>query len=283
MSEPKITIITATYNLIANGREETFKQCVESVHNQTYKNFEHIIIDGASTDGTLNLIKEYENKGWIKSFSEPDSGIYDAMNKGLAKASGDYIAFLNSDDFYDNNTGFAGVIETFKNNLDADYVYSAYHLLRTNGSAKLCPPKLRRVICRMPICHQTMFTKTEILRKFGGFDLQYKLAADYDFILKLALQNYKPAICPITFTSFRDGGASSQYKEKSDKEVLKILQQCYQMSEKEAKFSIRNKTLPLKYMPRIKTLSNYLTCKDFLSYYFKSLVKTAENLLTKNQ
>ena len=282
MSNPKITIVTATYNLIANGRKETFKQCVESVHNQTYKNFEHLIIDGASTDGTLDLIKEYENKGWIKSFSEPDKGIYDAMNKGLAKASGDYIAFLNSDDFYDNNAGFAGVIETFKNNPDADYVCSAYHLLKTNGVSKLCSPKLYRVICRMPICHQTMFTKTEILKKFGGFDLQYKLAADYDFILKLALLNYKPAVCPVIFTTFREGGASCQYEEKSNQEVLKILQQNYLMTEKEAKFSIRNKTLPLKYMPRVKTLSNYLTYKDYLFYYFKSLVKTVENLFTKD-
>lgn len=184
--------------------------------------------------------------------------------------------------FIINPDGFAGVVETFRANPDADYVCSAYRLLKENGSFKLCSPKLYRVICRMPICHQTMFTKTEVLKEFGGFSPEYKLAADYDFVLKLALQNRKPAISPIDFTTFREGGASCQYKEKSDNEVLKILQQCYHMTEKEAKFSMNNKTLPLKYLPRVKALSNYLTGKDFLFYSLKSLIKTAASLFTKN-
>jgi len=80
---PLVTIVTITFNLIKAGREKTFRQCLESVHNGTYKNVEHIVIDGASKDGTLDLIKEYANKGWVKYISEPDSGIYDAMNKGV--------------------------------------------------------------------------------------------------------------------------------------------------------------------------------------------------------
>ena len=74
---PPITVITATYNLIKNGRKEFFKQCLESVHNQTYPNIEHLIIDGASSDGTVEMLQEYADKGWIKYISEPDSGIYD--------------------------------------------------------------------------------------------------------------------------------------------------------------------------------------------------------------
>ena len=100
MKKPKVTVITATYNLIKNGREKSFRQCVESVHHQTYKNIEHLIIDGASTDGTLELIAEYEKKGWLRCVSEPDKGMADAMNKGIQKASGEYVIILISDDYY---------------------------------------------------------------------------------------------------------------------------------------------------------------------------------------
>ncbi len=92
---PKVTIVTITYNLIKAGRTDSFKQAVESVHRQNYDNIEHIIIDGASTDGSKELIEEYVKKKWVICFSEPDKGIYDAMNKGIQKASGEYIAFLN--------------------------------------------------------------------------------------------------------------------------------------------------------------------------------------------
>ena len=92
---PKVTIVTVVYNLIENGREQYFRQCLESVHKQLYQNIEHIVIDGASNDGTIDLLEEYNKKGWIKYYSEPDTGIYDAMNKGIEKATGKYIVFLN--------------------------------------------------------------------------------------------------------------------------------------------------------------------------------------------
>ena len=95
---PKVTIVTITYNLIKAGRTDSFKQAVESVHRQNYDNIEHIIIDGASTDGSKELIEEYVKKKWVICFSEPDKGIYDAMNKGLQKATGDYVWFINAGD-----------------------------------------------------------------------------------------------------------------------------------------------------------------------------------------
>ena len=104
MINPVVTIITITYNLIKDGREAYFRECVESVHNQCYGNFEHIIIDGASDDGTIDLLNEYAQKGWIKYYSEPDNGIYNAMNKGIEKANGKYIVFLNSDDYFSSVT-----------------------------------------------------------------------------------------------------------------------------------------------------------------------------------
>ena len=112
-SIPLVTVITVTYNLIKGKREKFIIQCLESVHNQRYSNIEHIVIDGASDDGTLPLLKKYESLGWIKLFSEPDTGIYDAMNKGILKANGKYVSILNSDDFFHNPEGIAISVKVF--------------------------------------------------------------------------------------------------------------------------------------------------------------------------
>ena len=96
---PKITIITVIHNLIKNHREHTFKACVDSVYAQNKGQIEHLVIDGGSTDGSLQILEEYKSKGWIKYISEADNGIYDAMNKGIRLAQGEYVWFVNSDDY----------------------------------------------------------------------------------------------------------------------------------------------------------------------------------------
>ena len=94
MSDPiDISIITASYNLLKSGRKEKIIRCLESIHAQKNVKYEHLIIDGASTDGTLEFLSPYEKKGWIKIYSEPDKGIYDAFNKGIDKALGKYVCY----------------------------------------------------------------------------------------------------------------------------------------------------------------------------------------------
>jgi glycosyltransferase involved in cell wall biosynthesis len=110
----KVTVITVSYNLIENDREETFNDCLKSVHSQTHKNIEHIVIDGASTDGTIDLIKKYADKGWITYLSEPDRGVYDAMTKGVNLAKGEYIYFLNTDDKFFDDLVVEDVLKVFK-------------------------------------------------------------------------------------------------------------------------------------------------------------------------
>ena len=131
-SIPLVTVITATYNLIKSKREKFIIQCLESVHNQHYSNIEHIVIDGASDDGTLPLLKKYESLGWIKLFSEPDTGIYDAMNKGILKANGKYVSILNSDDFFHDPEGIAISVRLLEEN-DADYSYADARVLKKLG------------------------------------------------------------------------------------------------------------------------------------------------------
>ncbi len=198
-----VTVVTVTYNLINAGRKETFLQAVQSVRNQNYPHIQHLIIDGASNDGTIELIKELG----LEYFSEPDSGIYDAMNKGIKHAKGKYIALLNSDDFYHDNRMVEKCVHSLEEN-NLDFVCSnMYHLNEEKPEENYTLyADFSNIFKLMPFGHPTLFCKTEILRRYS-FDLQYKIAADYDFVFKLFLHGYKGIALPYTFTTFRIGGA----------------------------------------------------------------------------
>ena len=174
MNYPIISVVTVSYNTVA-----TIEQTILSVINQTYPNIEYIIIDGGSTDGTIEIIKKYENRihFWI---SEPDNGIYDAMNKGIDKATGQWINFMNAGDcFHDNK-----VLESLfgENNYDnCIAIYGNTNLVK-NGLfvGRFLNNPFWKV--RYPFrtgqgfCHQSLFTKTSLVKKLR-FDLSYKYAA----------------------------------------------------------------------------------------------------------
>lgn len=202
--KPLVTIVTITFNLIKADRKKFFRQCLESVHNQTFKNIEHIIIDGASTDGTIDLIKEYAEKGWITYISEPDSGIYNAMNKGIKLAKGKYIAFLHSDDYYHNSDAVSLSIEALEKE-SADFSYANYIEI-DNEKKRIMKGYLETFLHTMPFGHPTMFTKTSVLRTENGFNEKYKIAADYDLIIRLILKDYRFVYIDNEIMSFRLGG-----------------------------------------------------------------------------
>ena len=207
---PLVTVVTVTYNLVKNNRAAGFHQCVNSVQAQDYPNIEHLIIDGASSDGTLDIIREYEQKGWLRCHSEPDKGIYDAMNKGIRLAKGKYIAFLNSDDLWHGPEGVSRTV----NILEA-----------TRGDISCAPAKIATeegvfthywgampaiFFSRITFNHQTSFTRTELMRELGGFDAErYRIVADYDFITRALMRGAKPVYVPHCFTTFKVGGISS--------------------------------------------------------------------------
>ena len=122
-ANPDVTVVTVCFNPLKDGRRELFARNLDSVQNQTGVTVEHVIIDGASTDGTLEFLSKYENKCYdIRILSKPDSGIYDAMNRGIALAKGKYVTFLNTDDSYHRNDGLALSV---KASLERPYAFSA--------------------------------------------------------------------------------------------------------------------------------------------------------------
>lgn len=207
--KPLISIITITYNLIEKHRESYIKQCIESVHQQTYPNIEHIIIDGASTDGTVKLLNEYVEKGWITLYSEPDQGIYDAMNKGIAKAHGTYINFLNSDDYFHNNQGIEFSME-YLMKCEADYSFADTLILQENGKKNFWKGDISKLLIGTHYCHQTMLVKTEVLKSINGFDTSYPVAADSDLMIRLYAKKYKHTYVPFCFLTYRLGGFSGE-------------------------------------------------------------------------
>lgn len=223
----KISIITSVYN-----NKETVAEAIESVLSQTYDNIEYIVIDGGSTDGTVDIINQYRDK--ISIFvSEPDNGIYDGLNKGIALAKGDVIGFLHSDDLYYDNQ----VIEKVAREFDNEHVDSIYgdltyvakvdtsKVIRYWKSGDFSIKKLNRGW--MPP-HPTFFVKRSIYEKAGGFDTSFKIAADYDIILRFLGKNRISTLyIPEILIKMRVGGESNKslknlfQKSKDDLKALK--------------------------------------------------------------
>lgn len=221
-TRPLVTVITVTWNIIRAGRKAFLSECIESVHKQDYPNIEHIIIDGASDDGTLEFLSKYETDGWITCYSEPDKGIYDAMNKGIRRANGKYIAFLNSDDHWHDVTGVSQSVKMLEL-IQADFSYAPRKIINCDGSLNSYEiTSLALLFNRMPFCHQTMFTRTDFIRKLHGFaDDRLRISADYDLVTRLLMAGARPVYVPCCFTSFRLGGASVD-AETVEKELHEI-------------------------------------------------------------
>lgn len=201
----KFSIITVCYNSVA-----TLEQTIQSVIQQKFIDLEYIIIDGGSTDGTLNIIKKYNQyiSRWI---SEPDNGIYDAMNKGIRLSTGDIIAFINSNDWYAEDT--LQKVDTFFQYHDFDWVHGDMMTVRLDGSAYLIKgenPLKKDNITRW-YEHPTVFVKRILFERYGLFDLKYKILADGDFMLRLRMHNIIAGYIPSVLAFFRLGGLSNSF------------------------------------------------------------------------
>jgi glycosyltransferase involved in cell wall biosynthesis len=209
-----VSIITACYN-----SEKTIKDTIESVLNQTYSNIEYIIIDGNSNDETLNIVKSYEEKFKAKGIlfkwiSEPDGGIYDAMNKGIGLASGDFIGILNSDDWYADNAVSEiirlGTIEDFcvisgkKIKVDVNKVE-----IKTFQNKKDVKKYIHKT---MPLNHPATFLHKSVYEKIGYFNTKYSLSADYDLIFRAFIADAKFVFSDEVLVYMRTTGATHQMK-----------------------------------------------------------------------
>lgn len=203
----KISIITVCYN-----SEKNIEQTIRSVLKQGYKNKEYIIIDGGSNDNTKEIIGRYQDKlaYWC---SEPDQGLYDAMNKGIQHSTGDVIAFLNSDDWYENDV--LDKVNEYFLETKADMISGRINAVINDRIflGQTLPGPVEDIRIGMIYPHQALFAKAVIFKNIGGFNLRYKIAADYDWILRAYVKGANILRVKDTFTNCRDGGISSNAYE----------------------------------------------------------------------
>lgn len=209
----KISIITVTYNSAA-----TVRDTMESVLRQDYPDFEYIVMDGGSTDGTMDIVKDMEPRfeGRMKWVSEKDKGMYDAINKGIRMATGDVVGIINSDDFYHRTDIFGIINRTFEENRDIEAIYGDVRFVKPDHLEKTVryysskhwkPWRFRFGF--MP-AHPTFFTYKENFEKYGYYQYDYHIAADYELLIRHLYTHKVPAkYVPVDFMKMRTGGRST--------------------------------------------------------------------------
>jgi glycosyltransferase involved in cell wall biosynthesis len=216
----KLSIVTVCYN-----SDKTIEQTFLSILSQTVLPYEYVIVDGASTDNTLLIIQEYEDKFkekkiLFKYISEKDNGLYDAMNKGLFMAEGEWIHFLNSDDQYASPDVLEKIAPFFNNKYDI--IYGNIILFSEDGIIKVQKPKglPRKYVMYFscPIFQPATFSKTSVLKKFG-FDIKYKNSADYKLWIQLISDNVVLKYVDINVTLFKTGGASTNLSKMNNENI----------------------------------------------------------------
>lgn len=206
----KISIITVTYN-----SESTIRDTLDCIKNQTYNNIEHIIIDGKSKDNTLKIISEYKHK--LTVISEQDTGIYDAMNKGIKISTGEIIGILNSDDFYLDNNIIRNIADIFLSDNELDILFGNLLYVKENNTSKIVRkwisiPYYKNFFENGNVPpHPTLFLRKKVYKDAGLFNLKFKLAADYEFMLRIFKKHsYKSQHLNEYLVKMRLGGESNK-------------------------------------------------------------------------
>lgn len=214
-ANPKVSIVTTVLNAV-----DTIEQTILSVLNQTYKNIEYIVMDGGSTDGTLDIIEKYRDRIAV-IVSEPDKGIADGFNKGIARATGQWIGMINADDWYMQDAVELVMINTYAND---DVCCANLLLIGDNGFKRIKKSKIGWLNYGMYIMHPTCFVRNGVYKAVGGYDPAYKIAMDYDMFLRIKHAGYKIKHIDEHIACMRTFGVSNDVK-KMHAEELAVMKQ----------------------------------------------------------
>lgn len=207
---------------VCKNSEKTIERTIQSVLSQTYNDYEYIIIDGKSTDSTLKIVNSYAKKfnRKLKIISEKDNGIYDAMNKGISIATGEYIGIINSDDYYEVDA-LMNVKKEIDKSLKYQVIYGLCRVLNSRNIEEGVFFSNKNIIDKRPLFHPSTFIKKSVYIDFGLYNCAYKYASDYDYLVKISLTN-SVVFSPVykILSNFTLGGASE--KIESSIETFKI-------------------------------------------------------------
>ena len=211
--QPLVSIVTVCLNSGA-----TIRDTLDSVRQQSYPEIEHIIIDGVSTDNTLQIVEEFSDS--VSSvISEKDRGIYDAMNKGIKAATGDIVYFLNSDDSLCDSDVLTNVVSTFNNNPEIELLYGNAVVVTKDGQYQRKFNWLtKRNLIYSYLCHQVIFTKKSVFNEVGEFDLSYRIVSDFDWLLRVFNAGVKTCYLDMDIANFWGEGQHMSDQSFSDNE-----------------------------------------------------------------
>lgn len=207
---PLISVITATHNLLSQGRQDSFREVITCMARQKCGRAEHVIQDGASTDGTVAFLQDVTADAQrTRMISEPDRNLYDAMNKGAGAARGQYLLFLNSDDSLASDD----ILNTVADRLTAtrpDFLYgSTLRRFEDGTESREKRMSLTAILQRMPFCHNSVLIRRDVFAALGGHDPQFRVAADYDLMLRMITAGYRGERMDEPISMFWGRGASS--------------------------------------------------------------------------
>ncbi len=224
---PRFSIVTVTYNA-----ENVLNDTIQSIVTQTYRNVEYIIIDGGSTDGTMHIVDRYRPMISIV-VSEPDNGLYDAMNKGIALATGDYICFLNAGDAFHEDDTLQRMVHSLRGMELPDVIYGDTDIVDAEGhflhKRRLSPPKKltwKSFENGMLVCHQAFFARTK-LAKATPYDLTYRFSADFDWCVRILKQAAVTHHTHLTLIDYLNEGMTTENHQASLRERFRIMSKHY--------------------------------------------------------
>ncbi|MFA5132114.1 MAG: glycosyltransferase family 2 protein [Candidatus Paceibacterota bacterium] len=265
-----ISIITPTFN-----SEKALEKCLLSVKKQTYQNIEHIVVDGLSTDGTVEILKRYEGTYNLKWISEKDSGVADAMNKGFNLATGEVFTWIDSDNYYLEGTFIAEVMAAYNNDQDVNMVLTnCLSQYETSEKRTLVNPQ--KVTYAKLLAEGSMFTpecvyfSKDLFFNAGGFNLKNKLLADYELWLNIFKQNPKYVKLPILSTVYVSNEDSLLHRKPilAYKEMLRIGKEYHRERLPQIIIWINYYIFLTKY-PFLKFIKRHKILKDFFVKYFR--------------
>ncbi|EPT33116.1 glycosyltransferase, group 2 family protein [Bacteroidetes bacterium oral taxon 272 str. F0290] len=224
---PRFSIVTVTYNA-----ENVLNDTIQSIVTQTYRNVEYIIVDGGSTDGTMHIVDRYRPMISIV-VSEPDNGLYDAMNKGIALATGDYICFLNAGDAFHEDDTLQRMVHSLRGTELPDVIYGDTDIVDAEGhflhKRRLSPPKKltwKSFENGMLVCHQAFFARTK-LAKATPYDLTYRFSADFDWCVRILKQAAVTHHTHLTLIDYLNEGMTTENHQASLRERFRIMSKHY--------------------------------------------------------
>lgn len=238
----QLTCVTATFNCIKSGNRDSLARCIDSVSNLEIEH-EHLIYDGASTDGTYELLRDLtKSRQCVKVVSEKDTGIYNAFNKGVRDANGDWLYFLGSDDFIISKDELAAALEQgVRANAD---VIAAPVSIDSSGHVIGC--YFRSIFGAMPFPHQGLLMTTKVVKKLGGFDEQFHVAADYDLLLRALMEGCRVSHWDKAFSYFSRTGVSSTVINVLEDEILRLLAKNLHIQTEALRRGRKKRLLPLR-------------------------------------